>query len=224
MAGMIVLSPHLDDAVLSCGQLLAARPDSVVVTIFAGLPRPRHRTPYDIGCGFRCSIDAVRARRLEDQEACSTLNARAVHLDWLDGQYRTAPVGEAPLRAGIRGAIEKSGLDDPAVFAPLGVNHSDHDAVCDAALSADIRDLWLYEELPARVLLPELAIARVHAVRHRGYAAQPRFDLELTARELGPLDMKEQAMKAYASQTHQLGSLGDRHCYLVPERYWRVVR
>jgi LmbE family N-acetylglucosaminyl deacetylase len=216
--GTVVLSPHLDDAVLSCGQLLAARPGSMVVTVFAGAPRQRRvRTPYDVGCGFRCSVDAVRARRAEDATACAALHARFVHLDWLDGQYRAEPVGRDALAVSVREAVHRDD-EDPAVFAPLGVGHADHDAVSDAALAADIRDLWLYEELPTRVLNPELAHARLKTLGERGVV------LDFTAREVGPVEAKEGAMAAYVSQTHDKGSLGNRHAYLVPERYWRVVR
>lgn len=35
---LLVVSPHLDDAVLSCGCWLASRPGAAVVTVFAGRP------------------------------------------------------------------------------------------------------------------------------------------------------------------------------------------
>jgi LmbE family N-acetylglucosaminyl deacetylase len=38
---IVVLSPHLDDAVLSCGVLLAANGGARVVTVFAGMPTDR---------------------------------------------------------------------------------------------------------------------------------------------------------------------------------------
>jgi LmbE family N-acetylglucosaminyl deacetylase len=33
---LLVVSPHCDDAVLSCGSLLETHPGSAVVTVFAG--------------------------------------------------------------------------------------------------------------------------------------------------------------------------------------------
>ena len=36
MKPVLVVSPHLDDAVYSAGQFLAGRPGAVVVTMFAG--------------------------------------------------------------------------------------------------------------------------------------------------------------------------------------------
>ena len=35
---LLVISPHLDDAVFACGRLIASHPSCVVVTVFAGLP------------------------------------------------------------------------------------------------------------------------------------------------------------------------------------------
>ena len=36
--GLLVVSPHLDDAVFGCGRLLSQCDDATVVTIFAGIP------------------------------------------------------------------------------------------------------------------------------------------------------------------------------------------
>jgi hypothetical protein len=50
---MLVVSPHLDDAVLSCGRWLAAHPGTLVVTVFAGVPSNGNRlTDWDARCGF----------------------------------------------------------------------------------------------------------------------------------------------------------------------------
>ena len=37
---VVVLSPHLDDAVLGCGRLMAAHPGATVVTVYAGARSP----------------------------------------------------------------------------------------------------------------------------------------------------------------------------------------
>ena len=59
---MLVISPHLDDAVLSCGALLAAHRGAVVATVFAGVPRdPRQRTEWDARSGVAdAAEDACR--------------------------------------------------------------------------------------------------------------------------------------------------------------------
>jgi hypothetical protein len=37
---LAVVSPHCDDGVFGCGELLALHPGSVVITVFTAYPRP----------------------------------------------------------------------------------------------------------------------------------------------------------------------------------------
>jgi LmbE family N-acetylglucosaminyl deacetylase len=98
----IYLSPHLDDAVLSCGgqihQQIQSGKEILVVTIMAGDP------PNGILSGFAMSlqdrwelaIDAVAARRQEDVKAGHLLGVDIVHWDIPDCIYRVDPTsGEA---------------------------------------------------------------------------------------------------------------------------------
>ena len=85
---MLVISPHLDDAVLSCGALLAAHRGAVVATVFAGVPRdPRQRTEWDARSGFADAAEALAARRAEDAAALAELGAAPRWLDFRDDQY-----------------------------------------------------------------------------------------------------------------------------------------
>ena len=89
---MLVISPHLDDAVFGCGRLIAAHPGSVVVTVFAGVPRdPERLTEWDAACGFRSAAEAVATRRREDQAALALLDATPRWLDFCDSQYDETP-------------------------------------------------------------------------------------------------------------------------------------
>lgn len=214
---VVVISPHLDDGVLSCGQLLHHRPGSTVVTVFAGMPHRWVTTPYDRGCGFESSAQAIRVRRGEDRGACRLLDAGTVHLDWLDGQYRADAVDPRALSVDLREAVI-DGDNEPAVFAPLGLGHPDHVAVSDAALAAGFVGLWLYEELPTRVRVPETVPARIGDLAHAG------IKLELTDRCVGDVTAKQAACRCYQSQVHPDGDLNNEHSWLVPERYWRVLR
>src|SRR4051812_4728612 len=80
---VMIVSPHLDDAVFGCGELLGARPGSVVVTVFAGAP-PTYETvtEWDALAGFRAGDDVMAARRAEDRDALAVLGARPVWLDF----------------------------------------------------------------------------------------------------------------------------------------------
>jgi LmbE family N-acetylglucosaminyl deacetylase len=80
-----VVSPHLDDAVLSLGAAIArvARLGAAVsvVTVFAG--DPSSTAPADgwaRRCGFATAGEAYGVRRAEDEKALALLGARAEHL------------------------------------------------------------------------------------------------------------------------------------------------
>lgn len=82
---LVVISPHLDDAVLSVGATLAHLAkrgvDVLVLTVFGGDPR-QEREPGDSNrrAGFATTGEAARARRIEDDAACACLG---VHPLWL---------------------------------------------------------------------------------------------------------------------------------------------
>lgn len=46
---VVILSPHLDDAVLGCGRFMAAHPGVTVLTVYAGKPTyyPEPMTRWD---------------------------------------------------------------------------------------------------------------------------------------------------------------------------------
>ncbi len=210
LASVTVISPHLDDGVMSCGQMIAAVDQTTILTVLSRAPQGRLLTDYDRGCGFSSSREAVRSRQLEDREACKRLSARQRLGGILDGQYQPVNVDD------VREALSALTGD---VVAPLGLRHPDHVAVSDAALNIyrdDVR-LWLYEELPYRVLVPEAVPERLDALARRGVL------LEQDNLPAGALESKQDAARCYRSQTHDLGDLGVEHCWLVPERYWRVV-
>ena len=74
---LLVISPHLDDAVLSCGALLLAHPGATVATLFAASP-PAYTDPlneHDTDCGFRPGDDTMAVRREEDVRAMRAVGA-----------------------------------------------------------------------------------------------------------------------------------------------------
>src|SRR5262245_53606305 len=79
---VVIVSPHLDDAVLSCGRFLGAHPGTHVVTVFAGNP-PAYPEPlrlWDLQSGFAPGDDVMEVRRQEDKAALAILDASPVHL------------------------------------------------------------------------------------------------------------------------------------------------
>lgn len=228
MDPLVVVSPHLDDAVLSCGQLMAGRPDVVVVTVFAGTPA-RHRmlTTYDQACGYHHASHAMRDRRYDDARALDLLRADPRHLRFLDHQYREVDVDPDPTPAEIADELETviGGLTGLSiVLGPLGLAHPDHLLAADAvaALLARRPDLegWVYEDQPSRVLWPEQVGPRLDRWRDRGF--DPRLGFVGT----GELDVKERAIGCYRSQLEslRLACGGNLYPVLVPERHHRLWR
>jgi LmbE family N-acetylglucosaminyl deacetylase len=215
---MVVISPHLDDAVLSCGQMLAARPGSVVITVFAGMPRNgSQQTDWDRCCGFANAAQAVAERRKEDRLALAALQAKPHWLDFVDSQYGESPAAAAEVGAALAAAL--SGPPTEPLLLPLGLFHSDHVLVHEAALIAlpclPSRPLLLYEDLPYRSRRG-LVQQRLAALARAGWCATPAMEASGDAAQ-----PKARALKAYASQLRCLKArrLLDAE---APERYWRL--
>lgn len=216
MDPLLIVSPHLDDAVLSVGQVMAGRPDCVVVTVFAGTPvRRRMLTTYDKDCGFSDAERAMFGRRREDDAALRILAARSVRLDFVDNQYDRsrshAEIVDALLRI-----VDKIRPD--VVVGPIGLAHPDHHSTrfaLDDVLKRRVGlDGWVYEDLPSRVLYPETVPNALDWWRGMGYV--PVLDFLGT----GPRAKKRAAVRCYRSQLWAL----DEPTYLVPERLWRLHR
>lgn len=209
----LVVSPHLDDAVLSAGQFIAGRPDVVVITMLSGFPEDKDwLSPYDEKCGFESSYDAVGIRRYEDAAALSLLGAQFEHREFLDEQYGGPPPVDGMTAALLR---EVERYQPEVVIGPLGLVHPDHRAVRQAVLEAELDvPLWLYEELPYRVTHPE-AVTEVLSI------VQQDRSLELEFIGTGPLERKLAALWCYRSQI-DLPEFANIHSVLVPERFWYV--
>lgn len=211
---IVTISPHLDDAVLSLGQFLAGVARSVVVTVFAGIPE-HGLSEYDRSCGFTSSSEAMRARRAEDISACRSLNAEAVHLDFLDQQYGT-PADDAAISAALLPFYRSDWL----ILVPLGIGHPDHVQVARCARDARPEGtLIAYEEAPYRVLWPEQAADVLDKIRAEGWAvADLPYPLEVGARAC-----KVRALAEYKSQFPTVEAASEP-AILVPERAWRIAR
>ncbi|WP_063568963.1 PIG-L family deacetylase [Achromobacter ruhlandii] len=193
---LVILSPHLDDAALSCAGLLRARPGSVVATVYSGLPPDAGMlTDWDRRCGFASAGQAMRTRAGEDDRALEEVRAERMTLDFIDSQY--LPCADADMPALTERLLRLvADLRPDGVLIPMGLLHHDHVRVSDAALlvrEARREAVWFaYEDVPYRDLPGQLQerLGRLHA---RGVRMAPldwRPDVAGKARVLA----------AYASQ------------------------
>lgn len=169
----IYLSPHLDDAALSCGgqiyEQTAVGHSVLIVTIMAGDPPPQG--PFsafvqELHARWRLVENAAAARRAEDVQACQILGAAYEHWSIPDCVYRTHPVNGRPLyptwedviaavhpaEEGLIGQLaQQIGRLPPAgqVYTPLAAGgHADHRITRAAAERRFGAKLLYYEDYP----------------------------------------------------------------------------
>jgi LmbE family N-acetylglucosaminyl deacetylase len=171
---ILAISPHLDDGVFSCGELLASHPHSVMVTVFAGIPSGASPLPpWDAACGFSSVSEAMATRRVEDRAALALLHTEPCWLDFTDSQYRfshdTSEIADA-----VHDVIAVFRPD--ALVIPFGLFHSDHALVHDAALQLlrndTAREWYAYEDALYRTL-PGLLQRRLCDLASHGISATP---------------------------------------------------
>ncbi len=147
-----ILSPHLDDAVLSCWHLLTQPGDVIVINVFAGVPASMSELAWwDQLTGASDSEQRVLERVEEDREALALAGRTPVNLDFLDEQYRNAEQPLAPLTA----QIERHLAPGMHVYAPGAFGaHADHALVRAAALELRKKGFVVsfYADLPHATL------------------------------------------------------------------------
>jgi LmbE family N-acetylglucosaminyl deacetylase len=174
----LYLSPHLDDAVLSCGgqivQQTAAGESVLVVTVTCGDPPDGPLPPIaqDLHDRWNAALPQpagrraiIEQRRAEDAAACAAVGADYLHWPVLDCIYRTDPATGAHLylaTADLFGpvAAAEAPLVDalrarmlalpPAgqVYAPLGVGNHVDHQLVRQAADLAYSDALYYEEYP----------------------------------------------------------------------------
>lgn len=145
--GIVVLSPHLDDAVLSCWRLLTQPSEVTVINVFAGIPSLSAPAWWDRYTGATDSAERVRERLEEDRRALALAGRTPLNLDLLDEQYRD---GEQPLDPPTR-QIAAAIASGDQIYAPAAfAGHPDHLLARAAALElrAEGHSVSLYADLP----------------------------------------------------------------------------
>jgi LmbE family N-acetylglucosaminyl deacetylase len=218
---LVVISPHCDDAVLGCGELLADQACGTVITVFAGSPPPGHPlTRWDADAGFSAEEPVMARRRAEDRAALDLLGVQARWLAFRDSQYE-GPVAASAVVEGLDAAVIRA--QPGAVLVPLGLFHDDHKTTHEASLQlAGRHPAWhwlLYADALYRTI-PGLVEERVAQLRAAGWTAAP-----LSGVEPRQLALKRKAVACYGSQLRALARArpdGVADAF-EPERYWTLV-
>lgn len=167
----IFLSPHYDDAALSCGGMIweeVRRGVQVSIwTVCAAAPPEGQLSPFaeELHVRWGTGLQATHQRRLEDIASCEVLGAAYRHLDLQDCIYRRGPNGEYlyPSEESLNGGLhpldrhwiealhQELARTIPAgaqVVCPLTIgNHVDHQ-LTRAAAERLPQPLWYYADYP----------------------------------------------------------------------------
>ena len=232
---LLVVSPHPDDAALSCAALLDRGRPVDIATVFTGAPTPPVTTEWDRAAGFADSDEAMAARIAEERAAFADSRHRLHELGELDGQYVSTgrDRGVANVLRSFVSSWRREAGDRARVVIPVGTGrrdllpqrlahrlgqgpapHPDHVYVRDMVLAAvHPRDAILYEEFPyMRGRRGDRSAAR--AVRRFGCRTRA-FELEVDR------ESKLRRLDAYASQ---LATLTITPASLpATERYYRLT-
>lgn len=147
---IVVVSPHLDDGVLSLGAGIASwvRGGSRVelLTVFACDPASEAQTRgWDARAGFRTEGEAARVRREEDERACAILGATPVWLPFGSVDYERHGDEEA-VRAAVASAVDGA---DAVLLPGSPLSHPDHAWLARVLVGGvRVRRLGLYAEQP----------------------------------------------------------------------------
>ncbi len=192
----IILSPHLDDGVLSCGGMAAALARHVRVEIWTIFCRAPLRGPYSPlaqwlhgASGGLSGSRLARQRRHEDREACRTLGIRHRHFRWRDAVYRKDRSGtffyqstrqdrwhsaDEKLVADIANELRRQLSPSDMLLAPLALGgHVDHLIVHHAAGRAGHESLAYYADIPYLASYPREAEWVVGGMWRSEYALPP---------------------------------------------------
>lgn len=193
-----ILSPHLDDAVLSCWHLLGSQREVTVVNVCTAAPETGASDAFwdQLSDGHH-PVERMRVRRAEDEAALARAGRSAHYLGFIDFQYTglTPPLGALVQR--ILGIVPPG----TELHAPAGLGvHPDHLAVRSAGVELEALGFALrfYAELPHALRpgwLERLARAPAYAGLAAGDLVASRHRLDDAA-----LAAKLRAVGEYRSQ------------------------
>lgn len=206
MSKRIILSPHLDDAVLDFWHVLVS-PDAVVLTIFSGIPPEGTTTLWDRICGEADSHKMMQKRKLENDKAI-TISGHTnsqLFLDLLDNQYRSK--GDRPSVDELADAIEKLVPGNATFFAPLALSrvyrHPDHLLTRQVGLELYKRGRQVsfspdYPYMASPHRPTEASLNRLQTLAEKVLGL--KLSVEISNLGVDQLKKRHQALKLYTSQ------------------------
>ena len=231
----IYVSPHFDDAVLSCGGLIWEQTQKGIPveiwTVCAGDAPPGPLSLLAMVCHQQWGIDTaenvVAARCAENQEAAAVVGAETVNFSIPDCIYRRSPSGdllypedvfvpihtiEKNLHEDIAAALTSELQPGDMIVSPLAIGaHLDH-VLTRLAAEQLVCPIWYYADIPYLFNHPELL----------GATTEDLKDTLHPISEKG-LEVWQSGIAAYASQILMLFETGEKMQEAI-RLYWEDQR
>lgn len=236
----IFISPHLDDAVLSAGNLLiklCSKDQSVVVitafTTFGAYPPNDSANAYIRSCGYSTSEGLQKQRHKEEHAAMKLLHAKPIFLNLTDGLFR---IVNSSISHSIRSLLHRNQSLYPSFQALMSGQVSAHDTPLIKSLEHKLRlliqdDDAIYAPLGIGNHVDHIIVHKVvrkvfghrayfwldqpYALTHRATTLKD-FRLRMT---LPSTPEKTKILRSYSSQIPFLFPKG---IYLISERFYRL--
>lgn len=245
----VYLSPHLDDAALSCGGAIAMAPERTLVITLCTAPPPPGSVFNAVAVEFHAEWglapdEVLRVRLEEDAAAMNILGVNYVYAGWLDAIYRMPeayfsratlyrpPVPDDPLPSQARDLltmlIERA--PDATIYAPLGVgDHVDHLAVFQAALACPPDRIAFYDDINY-ALTPGAVEQRLAAIGQSLVAELVPFNISALRTKIAAIAAYRSQMAALFGETAAMdAAITAYHAALAQdrsgyaERIWRIM-
>lgn len=210
---VLLLSPHLDDAVLGCWSVLTSGDDVQVVNVFTLPPPPGTSTEWDRLAGVPDSPRLFAMRIAEDARALALAGREPHNLPFLELGYRRGK--RVPTWSQVEREIARRVPAAARVLAPMtiGTVHPDHALVRGYALALARQGhaVTLYADIPYAVVYgwpewvtgapatPHLDVDAYWAPSFAGVPVDPRA-ARVVRLDDGAAARKLEAMRAYATQ------------------------
>ncbi len=245
----VYLSPHLDDAALSCGGAIATAPEQTLVVTLCTAPPPPDTIFNAVAVEFHAEWglapdEVLRVRLNEDAAAMAILGVNYVYAGWLDAIYRVPeayssratlyrpPVPTDPLLPQVRDLLTMLIERAPhaMMYVPLGVGHHvDHLAVFEAALVCPPNRIAFYDDINY-ALIPGAVEQRLAEIGKPLVADLVPFDLPALQTKIAAIAAYRSQMAAlFGGTTAMEAAITAYHAALAQnrggyaERIWRIV-
>lgn len=243
----LFFSPHLDDAVLSAGgiiaKLISENKKVCVITVFTqGSDAVKSKDSKDFikKCYSKTSFELFKRRKIEDIKALKYLDCNFIHLDFIDALFRVNkfklvyPNYKAVFSGKISSEDERiiSEINNKLkiikqtyckknylLWTPIGIgNHVDHIIVYKTVISVFGTEVFFWEDIPYRNKY-------INVVKRLNFIPKEKFRLE--RKEFNNIkfaETKKNCLKFYKTQLRSLLQNGLMDIDYFLERSYQIKK